>query len=97
MIEKFNPMDRNQGSDVTAGGRVYLFDKFLFTNAINKKQEYFIGVDTEDKILAYCFGRIVDGVFEILLSKCMKNETEFNQEVDNLAKYFNANVSRSGD
>ena len=57
-----------------------------------------MGVDTYDKdALAYCFGRKVDGVFEIMLTKTMRDENEFKQEVENLAKYFNADVFRSGD
>ena len=34
---------------------------------------------------------------EILLTKTMRDENEFKQEVENLAKYFNADVFRSGD
>ena len=57
-----------------------------------------MGVDTYDKdALAYCFGRKVDGVFEIMLSKTMRDEKEFKQEVENLAKYFNADVFRSSE
>jgi len=63
-----------------------------------KQPEYVMGVDTYDKDnLAYCFGRIADGVFEIMLAKTMRDEKEFKQEVENLAKYFNANVFRSGE
>jgi hypothetical protein len=32
-----------------------------------------------------------------MLSKTMHDEKEFKQEVENLAKYFNADVFRSGD
>lgn len=76
----------------------FLFDKSLLEKATIKQPEYVMGVDTYDKdALAYCFGRKVDGVFEIMLSKTMRDENEFNQEVENLAKYFNADVFRSGD
>ena len=69
----------------------FLFDKALLEKAIIKQPEYVIGVDTYDKdALAYCFGRKVDGVFEIMLSKTMRDEKEFKQEVENLAKHFNA-------
>ena len=74
----------------------FLFDKTLLEKVTIKQPEYVIGVDTYDKdALAYCFGRKVDGVFEIMLAKTMRDEKEFKQEVENLAKYFNANVFRS--
>jgi len=76
----------------------FLFNKALLEKAIIKQPEYIMGVDTYDKdALAYCFGRKVDGVFEIMLSKTMRDENEFKQEVENLAKHFNADVFRSGD
>lgn len=76
----------------------FLFDKALLDKAIIKQPEYVIGVDTYDKeAFAYCFGRKVDGVFEIMLAKTMRDENEFKQEVENLTKYFNANVFRSGE
>jgi len=76
----------------------FLFDKALLEKATIKQPEYVMGVDTYDKgALAYCFGRKVDGVFEIMLTKTMRDEKEFKQEVENLAKYFNADVFRSGD
>lgn len=76
----------------------FLFDKSLLEKATIKQPEYVMGVDTYDKYaLAYCFGRKVDGVFEIMLAKTMRDEKEFKQEVENLAKYFNANVFRSGE
>lgn len=72
--------------------------KAFFEKATIKQPEYVIGVDTYDKdALAYCFGRKVDGVFEIILIKTMRDENEFKQEVENLAKYFNADVLRSGE
>ena len=70
----------------------------LLENAAIKQPEYVMGVDTYDKdALTYCFGRKVDGVFEIMLAKTMRDENEFKQEVENLAKYFNANVFRNGE
>ena len=75
----------------------FLFDKSLLDKAIIKQPYYAIGVDTYDKnALAYCLCRKVDGVVEILLCNRMREETEFKQEVENLAKYFNADVFRSG-
>ena len=71
----------------------FLFDKALLEKATIKQPEYVIGVDTYDKdVLAYCFGRKVDGVFKIMLSKTMRDEKEFKQEVENLSKYFNATI-----
>lgn len=76
----------------------FLFDKSLLEKAIIKQPYYAMGVYTYDKnTLSYCLSRKVDGVVEILLCKTMRDETEFNQEVENLAKYFNADVFRSGD
>lgn len=52
-------------------------------------------VVTYDKdFITYCFGRKIDGVFEILLAKTMRDrdKTKFNQEVENLTKYFNVNI-----
>jgi hypothetical protein len=78
--------------------RSFLFDKALLDKNIIKQPEYIMGVDTYDKdALVYCFGRKIDGVFEIMLTKTMRNETEFNQEIENLVKYFNAEVIRNGD
>lgn len=73
----------------------FLFNKSSYEKAIIKQYNYVMCVDRYDKnSLAYCFGKKIDGVFEILLTKTMRDrdKTEFNQEVENLAKYFNANV-----
>ncbi len=76
----------------------YVFDRKLLDKAITKKPYYAMGVDTYDKdALSYCLSRKIDGVVEILLCKTMRNENEFKQEVENLAKYFNADVFSSGD
>ena len=76
----------------------FLFDKDLLEKATIKHPKYVIGVDTYDKdALTYCFGRILYGVFEIMLSKTMRDKKEFRQEVENLVKYFNADVFRSGE
>ena len=90
--------NENQPSCLGAVSGSFLFDKSLLEKAIIKQPEYVIGVDTLDKdALAYCFGRKVDGVLEIMLSKTMRDEKEFKQEVENLAKYFNADVFSSGE
>ena len=70
----------------------YLFDKFLI-DKLDKKLEYFIGVDTLDKNAAvYCFGRIVDGVFEVLLSNRIADINKFENEVQTLARLFKAKI-----
>jgi hypothetical protein len=74
------------------------FDKALLKRATIKQIEYVMGVDTYDKdALTYCLGRKVDGMFEIILTKTMRDEKEFKQEVENLIKYFNADAFRSGE
>lgn len=94
IVQKYESKHLNI-SDVSGS---FLFDKDLLEKATIKQPEYVIGVDTYGKdALAYCFGRKVDGVVEILLCKTMRDETEFKQEVENLAKYFNADVFRSGE
>lgn len=54
---------------------------------------YVIGVDSLDKnACAYCLTREVDGKIDVLLTKRMRNEAAFNEEVENLSKYFNAAI-----
>ena len=73
----------------------YLFDWNTIKDNIIEP-EYFMGVDTYDKKMnAYCLTRCVDGITEILLSKVIKDENDFEKEVENLANYFNAKVFRS--
>jgi hypothetical protein len=70
---------------------IFLFNNEVLEKSVIKGIEYFISIDTFFKEnLTYCFGRVVDGRCEIMLSKIMRDENEFNQEVENLAKYFNA-------
>ena len=70
-----------------------IFDIDKINDITIKQPEYIIGVDTYDKdAIAYCLSRKVDGVFEMLLCKTMIDEKEFKQEVENLAKYFNAYI-----
>lgn len=74
----------------------FLFDKDLLDKSKIKHPQYIIGVDTYDKdALAYCLSRKVDGVIEIILLKTMRNEKQFEEEVQNLSKYFNAEVFRT--
>jgi hypothetical protein len=68
-----------------------LFDSNQINRSIIENPEYIIIVDVSDKDLkTYCFGMVNDGVFEILLSKVIEDSEEFEQEVSNLTKYFNA-------
>lgn len=84
--------------DIAGVSGSFVFDKALLEKLTIKQPYYAMGVDTYDKdALAYCLSRKVDGVVEILLCKTMRDETEFKQEVENVAKYFNADVFRSGD
>lgn len=57
------------------------------------KPTYMIGVDNTDKrYLSYCLARDINGIFEVLLSKSMTDDSDFEEEVENLAKYFNAEI-----
>ncbi len=57
--------------------------------------EYVVGIDTYDeKANAYCLVRAIDGNKEVILSKTVIDPKEFQEEVDNLAKYFNAKIVR---
>lgn len=61
------------------------------------EQKYIMGVDTYDKdALVYCLSRKLDDTFEILLTKKMRDENEFNKDVETLSRYFNADVIREG-
>ena len=77
----------------------FLFDKELIEKAMTVEKPYYaIGVDTYDKDnLAYCLTRKIGDTIEVLLSKVSREETKFRQEVENLAKYFEADVFESGD
>jgi len=76
----------------------FLFDKSMLDKTIIKQPYYAVSVDTYDKdALAYCLSRKVDGVVEILLCKTTRDENELKQEVENLAKYFNADIFWSGE
>lgn len=77
----------------------FLFDKELIEKAMTADKPYYaIGVDTYDKDnLAYCLTRKIGDTIEVLLSNVSREETEFRQEVENLAKYFDADVFESGD
>lgn len=59
----------------------------------NTYPRYYIGIDVYDEIYAYCLMKknIVDNSTEIILSKRMR-EKGFSEEVNNLSKYFNAEI-----
>ena len=96
--DKLSNEAQSHSSCLGAVSGSFLFDKALLERTTIKQPEYVMGVDTYDKdAFTYCFGRKVDGVFEIMLTKTMRDENEFKQEVENLAKYFNADVFWSGE
>ena len=77
---------------------IYLFDKKLFDNIKVVQQNYVIGVDIYDNnVLSYCLARNIDGVIEFILCKSMKDKKEFEKEVENLAKYFDAVIIRENE
>jgi hypothetical protein len=55
--------------------------------------EYTIGIDTYDSNCpAYCLFRKWDDHTVVLLAKTMHNISDFEDEVNNLAIYFNASI-----
>lgn len=58
------------------------------------KVKYFMGVDmVDDKVKAYCLVRKIEGEIDtFILAKQSTNEKNFIEEVNNLAKYFNATI-----
>lgn len=61
---------------------------------VTKNHRFVIGVDTHDENnYAYCLvSKINENDTTIILSKVMRNEEDFNQEVENLTKYFNTEL-----
>ena len=71
----------------------FVFDPALLDKIKGDAPTYSIGVDTYDeKSLAYCFCKHLDGKVEILLAKTMRSKKDFKEEVRNLSKYFNAKI-----
>lgn len=71
----------------------FVFDPALLDKLKGDAPTYSIGVDTYDeKSLAYCFCKHLDGKTEILLAKTMRSKKDFKEEVANLSKYFNAKI-----
>jgi hypothetical protein len=63
----------------------------LFENLSVEQPKYFICADTVDKdVSAYCLAKTYNGEFHFILTKRMRSGKEFDEEVANLAKYFNA-------
>jgi hypothetical protein len=55
--------------------------------------KFIIGVNTYDKdIFAYSLIGVVNGVFEVINSKVLKDKEQFMDEVKNMSKYFNAKI-----
>lgn len=55
------------------------------------KVYYVMGVDTYDEgSPTYCLMRRLNGKTEILLSKTIRDDATFKEEVENLVKYFDA-------
>lgn len=62
-------------------------------NKNTTKNTWVISYDTYDKLaLCYMLYRISGDNFEIVLSKVMRDETEFKQEIRNITRYFNARL-----
>jgi hypothetical protein len=58
-----------------------------------KPVKFTIGVDAYDlKAPTYCLIKEQDGRIQNVLGKIMKDPAEFNEEVSNLAKYFDAKI-----
>lgn len=71
----------------------FVFEPALLDKLKGDAPTYSIGVDTYDeKSLAYCFCKHLDGKVEILLAKTMRSKKDFKEEVSNLSKYFNAKI-----
>jgi hypothetical protein len=52
-----------------------------------------MGVDTSNKdFLSYCLVREIDGLSTVIILNTMNNEDEFQRQVENLSKYFNATI-----
>lgn len=67
----------------------------IFFNLENKQPvevpKFFIGVDTYDyDANTYCLVRQVNGVSDIINIKTIRNQKAFEEEVENVSKYFNA-------
>jgi len=67
------------------------FNQKMIENITPKDVKYFIGIDTyNEDSSAYCLSRTVGDNIEVILCKTNRNKEEFEEEVKNLKKYFNA-------
>ena len=70
-----------------------VFDELRLNEYISREYKYIITIGTYDEdTFAYIFYSKVGEDIRILLCKEMRDENEFKQEVENLAKYFNAYI-----
>lgn len=55
--------------------------------------KYVLGVDTlDDDVNAYCLMRVSGDNKEVILCKSLKKGDDFDSEVNNIAKYFDADL-----
>jgi hypothetical protein len=72
----------------------YSIDKKLIQDLDNTKPYYLIGTDNYDKdVFCYCLCRKIDNNIEVILSKRIKDKKQFYNEVENIAKYFDVDIS----
>lgn len=58
-----------------------------------EEPKFYIGIDTYDKgANSYCLTREVNGVVEIINIKTIRDEKQFQEEIENIAKYFNCKI-----
>lgn len=67
-----------------------LLNKLMDAKLAVSKSEFRIAVSNYQGIHSYCLTLKTVSDFHFLLCKSVKNKREFEREVDNLAKYFNA-------
>jgi hypothetical protein len=71
-----------------------VFNSDIIRKVLSKEKSFcFIGVDSyDDKSLAYVLIRKTGDDIEYLLCKTMTNKADFDTEVKNLSKYFDADI-----
>jgi hypothetical protein len=71
-----------------------MFDKSIIKEALDNlpKRSHVIGVSDTTDIYSYCLGVFTRDGLEIILCKSMWNKNLFYEEVENLSKYFNAEI-----
>lgn len=54
---------------------------------------YFLGVDDMDeKNLCYCLVKNTEGLIDVLLSKKLKDKSQFEKEIKSISEIFNAKI-----